>query len=57
MNKRTRTSRATRSTSKSNSDADQIHSSEASSSEEKEIVIRKCRKISQVDIINEEVKG
>ena len=56
MNKRTRTSQATSSTSKSNSDTDQPHWSKSSSSKEGYIEIRKCRERSRVYIINEEVK-
>ena len=57
MNKRTRKSLSTSNISNSNSYADQPHWSEASSSEEEEIGIRKCMRRSRVDIINEEVKG
>ena len=57
MNKITRTSRATISNYNSNSDADQPHWIESNSSKEEYILIRKCMKISRVDIINEEVKG
>ena len=56
MNKKTQTSRETSNTSNSNFNADIPHWSESSSSEEEEIGMRKCKRKSNLEIINEEVK-
>ena len=56
MNKTTRTSRATSITSNSSFNVDIPQWSEASTSEDEDTVIRNCRRKSNVDIINEEVK-
>ena len=53
----TRTCRATSNTSNSNFNADISQWSEVVSSEEEYIGITNCRRKSDVDIINEEVKG
>ena len=57
MNKKTQTSQATGNTSNSYFNANIPQLSEARSSEEKDIVMRKCRRKSNVEIINEELKG
>ena len=57
MNKTTRTNRVTSKTSNPNFNTDIPQWSEASSSEEENIGMRKCRRKSNVEIKNEEVKG
>ena len=57
MNKTTRASRATSNTSNSNFNANIPQWSEARSSEDEEIGMRKCMKKRNVEIINDEVKG
>ena len=57
VNKTTRTSWVTSNTSNSNFNADIPQWSESSSSKEEDIVMRKCRRESNVDFTNEEVKG
>ena len=57
MNKTTQTNRSTINTSNSNFNADTPHWSEARSSEEEEIRMSNCMIKSNVEIINDEVKG
>ena len=57
MNKTTRTSQATSNTSNSNFNEDIPKWSQESSTEEKDIGIRKCRRKINVEIKNDEMKG
>ena len=57
MNKSTQTSRATSNTSNSDFNSNLLQWSKASSSDEEDIGMRKCRRKSKYEITNEESKG